>query len=275
MHASPSGLESIQPSTLLIDWPTIPAWSSVQSLGPTSQMHLSSMPQAKQFKNKGWPHYDTLKELLPSKGRGDIAHHATTWPAAPTKDHSCSTTMTGTTVAQKFELEKMLDAIEHPNPHVPPVPDEPPLPIRFVPSDQPMLFTGNNQVPEASTTSTYSTLSSSKTLDKCRAVIDDDDSQVIGHPPNSTKTAVTSTSTLKSAKSQCHSISDAFDHMSDKIHGLKTSFDNATSVMHECMVHMHAHSIEPIPVRKQRVIVHVQQEEGVKLNTCQSSVSCK
>ncbi|KAG2158560.1 uncharacterized protein EDB93DRAFT_1245793 [Suillus bovinus] len=208
---------------------------------------VKSMPQAKQFKNKGWLHYDTLKELLPSKGRGDIAHHATAWPAAPTRDRSCSTTMTGTTVAPNFELEKMLDTIEHPNPHVPPVPDEPPLPIRFIPSDQPMLFTRNNQVPEASTTSTYSTPSSSKTLGKYRAVVDDDDSQVIGCPPNSTKMAVTSTSTSKSVKSQRRSISDAFDHMSDKIHGLKTSFDNATSIMHERMMHMHAHSVEPIP----------------------------
>ncbi|KAG2096758.1 uncharacterized protein F5147DRAFT_778265 [Suillus discolor] len=162
----------------------------------------------------------------------------------------------------------MLDAIEHPNPHVPPVPDELPSPIRFIPSEQPMLFTRNSRLPEASTAS--STPSLSKTLGKRRAIADDDDSQAMGRPPNSTKTVVSSTSTSKSAKSQCCGISDAFDHMSDEIHGLRLSFNNAMSAIQECMSHMHehmshdvAHSVDPVPVHKQRAVVHVQQEEGL------------
>ncbi|KAG2115280.1 uncharacterized protein F5147DRAFT_769735 [Suillus discolor] len=229
---------------------------------------VKSMPQAKQFKNKGWPHYDVVKELLPSKGRGDVAHHATAWPVVPAKDCSCSTTMTGTTVVPNFESEKVLDAIKHPNPHVPPVPDEPPSPIRFIPSEQPMLFTGNSRLPEASAAS--STLSSSKTLGKHRAIADDDDSRAMGRPPNSTKMVFSSTSTSKSVKSQCHGISDTFDYMSDEIHGPRLSFDNATSAIQEHMSHMHehmshdvAHSVDPVPVCKQRAVVCVQQEESL------------
>jgi hypothetical protein len=36
---------------------------------------IQSIPAAKPYKNKGWPLYESLAELLPSKASGQIAFH--------------------------------------------------------------------------------------------------------------------------------------------------------------------------------------------------------
>ncbi|KAG1908674.1 uncharacterized protein F5891DRAFT_1180214 [Suillus fuscotomentosus] len=190
---------------------------------------VKSIPQAKQYKNKGWPHYDTLKDILPSKERGDIVHHATMWPAAANSERALNTT-------------------EHANPNIPLVPDTPISPIIFDPARQPPLFAGTN-ILESSTTSMSSTPTTSRALGKHRAANGDDSPRIIGRPPDC----------MKTGRHSGISFPEVFDHMSTKIHGLRSAFNSATSAMQECtphmqehMTHVVAHSVDPIP-----------QEEGL------------
>ncbi|KAG2050115.1 hypothetical protein BDR06DRAFT_974769 [Suillus hirtellus] len=215
---------------------------------------VKSISQAKQYKNKGWLYYDILKDILPSKGEGDITHHATMWPAVA-------------------DLERALNAIKHANPNILPVPDTPISPIIFDPARQPPLFTGTN-IPESPTTSMSSMPITSRALGKHRAADGDDSPRIINHPPDSMKTGVSGTSvSSKSMKLQHHSgisFPEVFDHMSTEIHGLRSAFNSATgtiqectSHMQECMMHVVAHTVDPILVCKQRAIMCVQQEEGL------------
>ncbi|KAG1793663.1 uncharacterized protein HD556DRAFT_1443453 [Suillus plorans] len=235
---------------------------------------VKSIPHAKQYKNKGWLHYDALKDILPSMGRGDITHHATMWPAVAVSDQGGSTaSMTSIATLPNYNSERALDAIEHANPNVSPVPDTPISSIIFDPARQPPLFAGTN-IPESPTTSMSSMPTTSRALGKRRAADGDDSPRIIGRPPDSTKTGVSGTSvSSKSMKSQCRSgvsFPEAFGHISTEIHGLRSAFNSATSAMQEhtshmqeCMMHVVAHSVDPIPVHKQRAIMRVQQEEGL------------
>ncbi|KAG1886811.1 uncharacterized protein F5891DRAFT_988837 [Suillus fuscotomentosus] len=196
------------------------------------------------------------------------------WPAATVSDQGGSTApMTSIATLPNYNSERALDAIEHANPNIPPVPDTPISQIIFDPARQPPLFAGTN-IPESPTASMSSTPTTSRALGKHRAADGDDSPRIISHPPESMKTGVSGTSVssklMKLQRRSGVSFPEAFDHMSTEIHGLRSAFNSVTSAMQERtshmqerMTHVIAHTVDPIPVRKQRAIMRVQQEEGL------------
>ena len=234
-------------------------------LAATNMIQAKAAVIAKQFKNKGWLHYDAMKQLLPSKTRGSLAFY-TRMPPAPVgalPSQATTSQLTNFDEADAFEQEILLENIESGANTTgtmlpPPTPQRLPL---FDPLQRP------NFTP--STPGTSSTIASGKR----KAGGDSDDTmRSLARPPHSTKSASESG---KSIKSQRVAIPEAFQDMSKEIHNLTNSFDRATDVMDErttqvvSLMHKHvaqvdsrptAAVVDPIPVRKQKAIIQLQKE---------------
>jgi hypothetical protein len=102
----------------------------------------------------------------------------------------------------------------------------------------------------------------------------DNSARTLVHPPGSSKSLSQSPSALgqlpsggRSVKSAHVSMPEAVQQMGTDIQeltkGLTTSFDCATNVLEACTTHNITHSMDPIPLCKQKAILQV-QEEGLE-----------
>jgi hypothetical protein len=208
-----------------------------------------------------------MKALLPSKARGKSAYHARMGPAID--DDSDATVNAGSYLSfgevNTSDQKKILDAIEYNTPN--PVPGinwqggtdvsmyEPPLAPFDAAMQPPFEF---NPPPSTSSTPTSSTAAGKRKADG------GDSARTLARPPNSTKSMGSSSTSGRSVKSQRVTLPEAFQQMSTEIHGLGSSFDRAASALQERNSHVVTHSVDPIPLRKQKAIIQLQREEGLE-----------
>ena len=82
------------------------------------------------------------------------------------------------------------------------------------------------------------------TLDKYRTADISNNSRTMSCPPFSTKSINNKVSeSERLLKSQCITLSQAFDHMSTEIHDLRSFFDSATSAMKEYTLYLQEHTV--------------------------------
>ncbi|KAG1889688.1 uncharacterized protein F5891DRAFT_987277 [Suillus fuscotomentosus] len=225
----------------------------------TDYMGSSKAPlTAKKFKNKGWPHYEAMKELLPSaKTHGSRAFY-TCMPADNAALVGASSHATSSHLpdgmsydeANILDQEEALNDIESQDVDIAMMPPpstimtEPPSP--FNPMQRP-TFTPST--PGTSTIASGKQKAAGESGDNMRS---------LARPPGSTKSASESG---KSVKSPRVAVPEAFQSMSKEIHNLSTSFDRATDVMHERATQVASRpTVDPIPVRKQKAIIQLQKE---------------
>ncbi|KAG1809523.1 hypothetical protein EV424DRAFT_1542945 [Suillus variegatus] len=225
----------------------------------TDYMGSSKAPlTAKKLKNKGWPHYVAMKELLPSgKTRGSHAFY-TRMPAdnaalvgAPS--HATSSHLPdgiSYDEANILNQEEALNDIKLQDVDITMMPPpstimtEPPSPFDLM---QWPAFTPST--PGTSTIASGKQKAAGESGDNMRS---------LACPPGSTKSASESG---KSVKSPCVAVPEAFQSMSKEIHNLSTSFNCATDVMHEHATQVASHpTVDPITVRKQKAIIQLQKE---------------
>jgi hypothetical protein len=239
-------------------WAEILKVSAANSpLPPAATNTIQHTPSAKHFKNKGWPHYEALKELLPSKTRGNLAFY-TRMPAdnvalvgAPSQA-TASQPPAGISFGEAniFDQEKALDNIEYGADNPPDV-DITMLP----PSTIPQAVDAAQRPTFTPSTPGTSTIASGK---RKAGGGPDDSMRTLARPPGSTKSA---TESGKSVKSQHVAIPQAFQDMGKEIHNLSNSFDRATDVMQEHATQVASRPmVDPIPVRKHKAISQLQKE---------------
>jgi hypothetical protein len=261
--------------TVWTDWISkleVSAANTPLPLAATNMIQAKAALTAKQFKNKGWLHYDAMKQLLPSKTRGSLAFY-TRMPAdnvalvraLPGPSQATTSQPTNYDEADAFEQEIVLDNIKSGTDNPNTIGTMPPPSIT-----EPLLLFDPLQRPNFTpSTPGTSTIASSK----WKASGDSGDNmRSLARPLHSTKSASESG---KSIKSQHVAVPEAFQDMSKEIHNLTNSFDHATDVMHErttqvvSLMHKRAAQaasrpiaavVDPIPVRKQKAIIQLQKE---------------
>ncbi|KAG1801830.1 hypothetical protein EV424DRAFT_1585945 [Suillus variegatus] len=199
----------------------------------TDYMGSSKAPiTARKFKNKGWPHYEAMKELLPSPNtRGSCAFY-TRMPA------------------DNAALEEALNDIESQDVDIAMMP-----PPSTIMTEPPSLFDPMQRPTFTPSTPGTSTIASGK---RKAAGESGDNMRSLARPPGSMKSASESGKSIKSPRV---AVPEAFQSMSKEIRGLSTSFDRATDVMHEHATQVASRpTVDPIPVRKQKAIIQLQKE---------------
>jgi hypothetical protein len=232
--------------------------SAVNTLLPMATTNMIQAPlTAKKFKNKGWPHYEAMKELLPlAKTHGSHAFY-THMPAdnavlvgAPS--HATSSHLPDSMSYDEVNIldqEKALNDIESQDPDITMM-----LPPSTIMTEPPSPFDPMQQPAFAPSTPGTSTIASSK---QKAAGESGDNMRSLACPPGSTKSA----SESGKSKSPHVAVPEAFQSMSKEIHNLSTSFDHATDVMHERTTQVASRpTVDPIPVQKQKAIIQLQNE---------------
>jgi hypothetical protein len=214
----------------------------------------------KSVKTTGWMHYEALLDLLPTHTSTWTGFHASmdlnpnTHTSTPTGSSSASDIM-------MMSLENMLDNVEFStsaDTEIPPVSLDPQtqssssvplqvaLPITPIPVMPTPITPLHLPVPS---TSTPASLTAFK-----RKATDNDTSRQESRPPHSSKSGK---SAGGSSKSQCLTMLVALEELGGKV---STSINTATTALQEVVS---GRLIEPAPVRKQRAIRQVQEEQDL------------
>ncbi|KAG0707277.1 hypothetical protein DFH29DRAFT_871630 [Suillus ampliporus] len=207
---------------------------------------IKATPNAKSYKTKGWLPYDKLKNILPSNAKGKNTYHPL--HSSTTSLASTSATAAGMSFEEVEIREKVavLDEIENGSNNLgaedvlmppPPSPFDTALQPPFAPS----------------------TPGTSSAAGKCKAN-GDDSMRTLVRPPDSLKSKGAGSVLGKLIKSACANMPQAFQQMGSDIRDLSTSFDHAAVVLQECA----SHTVDPIPLHKQKVIIQLQKEEGLE-----------
>ncbi|KAG2141216.1 hypothetical protein DEU56DRAFT_911323 [Suillus clintonianus] len=198
---------------------------------------IKAPPAAKSYKTEGWPPYEKLKNILPSKAKVTNAYHPL--QASITSLASTSMAVAGMSF-DKVEMrnkEVALDEMENTSNDANPVD----VLMLLLPSP----FDTVLQSPFAPFTPGTSGMSVAAGKHKADS---DEFMRTSSRPPNTSKSKV---AVLAFGK---------VTQIGSDIRDLSTSFDHAAIVFQERT----PHTIDPIPLRRQKAIIQLQKEDGLE-----------
>ncbi|KAG1777163.1 hypothetical protein EV702DRAFT_1197482 [Suillus placidus] len=225
-------------------------------------------PSAKPLRNKGWSHYEALRGIIPTHTSSWVGFHAST----SLTTNASTPTATGSDITQTTTADppgEIMSSLEHALHQVEfrdldlddvdmrttPIPNEiPPVPAPILPIPAPITPVtprGFNAAMQHFVAPSISTPGSSTAV---KRKADGDDSERYGsRPPHSSKAK----SASGSSKSQCLTLPLALEGLGDKMVG---GIASASSTLQDVVT---AHIMEPIPSRKQRAMLQVQEEKDL------------
>jgi hypothetical protein len=216
---------------------------------------IQEVPPAKVFKSKGWPLYDKMSDIMPSKVCGGHAYYTPLQSAPPSLMSVTSQDGSSFQELEVREQSQVLENLEHGTGNNSDQEDMMmmPPPSFFDPTNQPHFTPSTPGAFFIVLPSVAGTSAKSKGKHKDSDCDHDDSPQTLTCPPNSSK-SISQLQSERSMKSVHLTMPEAVKEVGSQVQGLSqgltTSFDCAANALEEHTAHTITNSVEPIPLCK-------------------------